>query len=45
MDGVCGTYVHKRNAHRFWRGYRTERVHLEDLDVDWRIILKQILKI
>ena len=28
----------------FWRGYLRERGHLEDTDVDGRIILKRILK-
>lgn len=33
--------VEKRNACRVWSA---ERDHLEDLDVDWRIILKYIFQ-
>jgi len=28
----------------FWRGNLKERDHLEDLSVDWNIILKWVLK-
>jgi hypothetical protein len=27
-----------------WRGTLKERDHLEDIDVDWSVILKEILK-
>jgi len=35
----------KKNIHKFlWYGNMKERVHLEDIDVDGRIVLKWILR-
>ena len=33
-----------RGTYRFWRGNVSERDHLQDPGVDWRIILKWIFK-
>jgi hypothetical protein len=43
MDGVCSTYcgdVYKG----FWWGNLRERDHLEDPDLDGRIVLKRIFR-
>jgi hypothetical protein len=44
MGGACGTHGGKKEIHiGFWLVNMRERYHLEDLDVDGRIILKLIL--
>jgi hypothetical protein len=39
MDRECGTHGGEENGYRFW-GNPKERHHLEDLNVNKRIILK-----
>jgi len=34
----------RRGVYRIWRGYLRERGHLEDSDIDWRIILRWIFR-
>jgi hypothetical protein len=36
----CVARVEEINACRIWWEYLMERDHLEDLDVDWMVILK-----
>ena len=40
MGGTCGTYWGEREYVQGLRGETEERSYLEDVDVDWRIILK-----
>ena len=40
MVGACSTYGGMRGAYRVLVGILRERDHLEDPDVDWRIILR-----
>ena len=42
MGGACSTYGERRVAAGCWWGNLRERDHLEDVDVDGRIILKWI---
>lgn len=45
MGGACGTCGEKENfMQNFGWGHLKERRYVEDLDVDGRLILKQILK-
>jgi hypothetical protein len=43
-DGGCGTYGEEEKCIQSFGGETKEIGHLEDLDVDGRIILKQVLK-
>jgi hypothetical protein len=45
MGGACEMYGDDEVHTGFWRGKLRERGHLEDLGVDWRIILKCIFKV
>jgi hypothetical protein len=45
MGGSCGTYVGRGDRHAgFWWGNLKVRNRMEDLDVDWQIILKMDLE-
>jgi hypothetical protein len=45
MDGARGTYGRQEKCvHGFWWGDVKERGHLEDLNIDERIIIKCIFK-
>jgi len=44
MGGSCGTHGERRGAYRAWVGRTEGKDHLEDLDINWRIILKWIFK-
>jgi hypothetical protein len=45
MNGACYTYGgDSRSVYRFWWGDLRKRGHLEDLEIDGRIILKWIFK-
>jgi hypothetical protein len=44
MGGICSTYGEGRNAYRVLVGKPEGRNHLEDPDVDGRIILKWIFE-
>jgi len=44
MGGTCGTYEHRRGAYRVLVGNLREINHLEELHVNGRIILTQILR-
>ena len=44
MGAASSTYGEKRDAYRILVENLKKRVHLEDLDVDGRLILERILK-
>jgi len=44
MLGECGTYGNRRGAYRVVMGKPKQEVHLEDLVMYGRVILKLILK-
>jgi hypothetical protein len=44
MGGECGTNLGERYIHGFWWGNLWERDHLEDPDVNERMILKWVFK-
>ena len=46
MGGVCSMYRGRGEVYTgFWCGNLKEREHLENLGVDWRIILKWIFEV
>ena len=44
MGGACSTYGARRGVCRVLVGKPEERDHLEDSDVDWKIILRRIFR-
>jgi hypothetical protein len=44
MGRACGMFGGRRRFYTFWFGNPRKADHLEELDVDGRIILKLILK-
>jgi hypothetical protein len=44
MDIVCSTYVEMSGTYRIWWGMLRERGHLEEVGLDWKIILKWFFK-
>jgi len=45
MDWACRTYGRREVVHTgFWWGHLREGHHLEDPDLDWRIILRWIFR-
>jgi len=46
MGGVCSMYGERAEVYTgFWLGNLKERDHLENLAVDWRIILRWIFQV
>lgn len=44
MGGACGVTGKREMPRRFLLGNMKERDHLEELNINWRMILKWILK-
>jgi hypothetical protein len=44
VSGACGVIRKREMPRRFLLGNMKERNHLEELKINWRVILKWILK-